>query len=132
LANIPLTTDSIIDFNVYGSQGGRIAWNVWNYDNDKSTTTIHMVDLATQKETISQPIAGSFDIAVFSADESVLALAGDYDGTIHLLDTNSLTEITTLQGHTDKVVQMAFSSDGAQLYSASNDNSVRVWGIKNE
>ena len=132
LANIPLTTNSIIDFNVYGSQGGHIAWNVWNYDNDKSTTTIHMVDLVTQRETISQPIAGSFDIAVFSADESVLAVAGDYDGTIHLLDTNSLTEITTLQGHTDKVTQMVFSSDGARLYSASNDNSVRVWGIKNE
>ena len=35
-----------------------------------------------------------------------------------------------LEGHTDRVVAVAISTDGAKILSGSGDNTVRVWSAE--
>lgn len=52
--------------------------------------------------------------------------AGSWDKTIRLWDWQGNLQ-TVLEGHTDRVRQVAFSPDGQTLASASWDQTVRLW-----
>ena len=72
-------------------------------------------------------------------DEQPVALALSPDGKllawaarsmpIRLVDMANGREVATLTGHTSEVGALAFSPDGAQLASASNDGTIRFWGV---
>jgi Tol biopolymer transport system component len=49
------------------------------------------------------------------------------DNTIKLWDANTFRETATLTGHTDAVLDLAFSPDGRTLISASRDQTLRIW-----
>lgn len=49
--------------------------------------------------------------------------------TISATNTNQIELIKELEGHNSSVLALAFSPDGKQLASGSNDNSVILWGI---
>jgi len=56
----------------------------------------------------------------------VLASASD-DKTVRLWNANTWAWKQTLEGHSDLVTAVAFSSDGKVLASASIDETVRLW-----
>jgi len=55
---------------------------------------------------------------------------GTNNGQIILWDVNSGKIVKTLEGHTDMVLAVNFSEDGAKLFSGCKDTSVRVWNLK--
>jgi WD40 repeat protein len=65
---------------------------------------------------------------VFSPGGGLLAL-GASDGTIRLLDAANGHELASLGGHSGQVAALAFAPNGTALVSASQDQSVRIWGI---
>ena len=70
---------------------------------------------------------------VMSSDDSFLS--SDANGklretkkhTIHIFDTDSGKRMQTLGGHTDWVRVAAFSSNGKEFITASDDETVRIW-----
>ncbi|HEY7425633.1 MAG TPA: WD40 repeat domain-containing protein, partial [Gemmataceae bacterium] len=63
----------------------------------------------------------------FSPDGTLLAV-GSYDRFIKLWDVSRKTELKTLNGHTDRIYSVMFSSDGKRLVSAGVD-AARIWDI---
>jgi len=62
----------------------------------------------------------------FSADGSRLASASK-DSTIHLWDSRTGHDITTLRGHAGAVCSVVFSADDSRLASASCDETILLW-----
>ncbi|GEM_PF-3080366 len=56
------------------------------------------------------------------------------DGTIHIrpADARSADQDVVLSGHTDVIWDMALSSDGRRLASASRDGVVRIWDLETQ
>ena len=61
----------------------------------------------------------------FSADGRLLA-SGGRDNTVRLWDSNTGGLVRTLPGHTDWVLEVAFSQTGL-LATASRDRTIRLW-----
>lgn len=59
-------------------------------------------------------------------------IAGD-DFKLRLWDTQTGARIDPVfEGHTDRILHVAFSRDGTRLVSTSRDQSIRVWDITSE
>ena len=54
-------------------------------------------------------------------------VSGSDDKSVQVWDALSSVELKLLNGHTDSVKSVAFSSDGTHIVSGSNDKSVQVW-----
>lgn len=69
--------------------------------------------------------------AVALSPDGVFIATGGRDNLIRLWEVmdDSQTLILELNGHTDRIVDLAFSPDGRLLASASADTTVRVWDI---
>ncbi len=63
-----------------------------------------------------------------SADGSRIAGALG-DRTVKVWDANTGRLLSTLRGHTDLVMDVAFSPNGSQLASASYDKTIRIWEL---
>ncbi|KDN35788.1 hypothetical protein RSAG8_11285, partial [Rhizoctonia solani AG-8 WAC10335] len=76
---------------------------------------------------------GAISSVAFSPDDTFVASAGGLgDNTIRLWNPSTGTPISDpLMGHTDEVLSVAISPDGANLTSGSRDKTLRVWGLKN-
>jgi hypothetical protein len=53
--------------------------------------------------------------------------SGEPEQAVRIWDTATSQEIATLTGHTDVVLNLAFSLDGRTLISTSRDKTLRIW-----
>jgi len=72
----------------------------------------------------------SFSILGFSPDGKQLAVNTN-GGEIWLLDTNTWQVTRILAGHTNPILELAFSPDSKKIISISSDRTVRVWSLEN-
>lgn len=75
------------------------------------------------------PLASNTNAIAFSPLGDMFATAHD-DGGIRIWDWPRAEIRTTLMGHTKKVQQVRFSSDGQTLASCSLDKTTRLWAPK--
>ncbi len=73
---------------------------------------------------ISPPSVAALDV---TGAGDVIAVGGDHDHDVRLLDGTTGALIGRLQGHTHTIYAMAFTPDGRYLASGGLDQSVRRW-----
>lgn len=73
-------------------------------------------------------LKGDASVLTFSPDGRLLAF-GYPNGDIHLFEVETMSDLVTLTGHRGAVVSIVFSSDGANLFSASTDGTIKWWSI---
>jgi WD40 repeat protein len=76
---------------------------------------------------IARPADGSYKAAAFSPDGCTVVFGAE-DG-IHVWDTATGTQRTTINGHSDDVMALTFSRDGQFLVSGSEDGTILVWNF---
>lgn len=54
---------------------------------------------------------------------------GDSKGLIHLLESDSMRELTEIRGHSAAVYSVKFSPDEQSLISCSRDSTIKIWDI---
>ena len=65
--------------------------------------------------------------ALFSAKEAGPIPNGQADGTVAILDAATGAQVLLLHGHTGKVDDAAFSTDGRLIVTVGADGTARVW-----
>jgi WD40 repeat protein len=96
---------------------------------DSETGTHSHFDLAD----LQPPI--NLETLIFSPDGQMLVgvnargySIGQYS-TLEVWDVATGTHHNTLTGHTERITTVTFSADQSQILTASNDGTVRIWGI---
>ena len=97
-------------------------------DNDK----FHLFDVQARREIARLPARrdDSFQLGfAFAPDARSVAYCDGRSGTIILWNIESQTVVSSLEGHTDAVVALAFSPDGRRLASGGDDRTIRIWNV---
>jgi WD40 repeat protein/predicted Ser/Thr protein kinase len=96
-------------------------------------TLIAIYDTSSGEERATCTVgAGLVYALAFSPDGSRLAAGGD-DRVIHIWDAATGKELPRCEGHTSKVLSIAFRQDrqdGLRLVTASHDGTVRQWNAQ--
>ncbi|MBN1508053.1 MAG: protein kinase [Sedimentisphaerales bacterium] len=93
---------------------------------------LQVVDLARGKTRFNIPEAHPESIVsvAWSPDGSIIASgSGWLGGPIKSWEAASGRELEPLEGHTSWISELVFSTDGQCLYSASGDQTVRIWDV---
>jgi len=85
-------------------------------------------DPNTDRELRAIETSANLRAASVSPDGTLLATSGD-DPVIRIFQADDGREVLALAGHTDQVLDLAFSASGKWLISASADKTARIWDL---
>jgi WD40 repeat protein len=68
-------------------------------------------------------------IPIVLKDSGLILASGSADQTIRIWDLETGQTLKILQGHHDRVLSVAFNSDGQLLASGSADHTVKLWSV---
>ena len=98
--------------------------------------SVHLMALADRKwtATLNGPRGSRSARVAFSPDGKRLAVAGGPSGRygeIKIWDVTAAAPklVSTIQGHRDSILAIAFSPDGATIASASYDKLIKLWTV---
>ena len=95
---------------------------------------LQVVDLASGNTDVNIPEAHPEPITAvaWSPNGSVIASGSGFSGgPIRLWDAASGNDLgKPLEGHTSWICELVFSTDGRRLYSASGDQTIRIWDVE--
>ena len=86
-------------------------------------------DIKTGKHIKSFTHTDHVDRVCFSSDSCPLATRTNYGREVQLWDVKTGRHIKTLIGHTDKITDITFNSNGRTLATGSRDGTVLLWDI---
>jgi WD40 repeat protein len=66
----------------------------------------------------------------FSPDGSALAITSAPRGLGYVWDTTQWRVVSSLNGHTDTITDVSYSTDGTRVATSSLDGTVRLWDTK--
>lgn len=101
---------------VFSRDGKRVVTVSW--------ANVNVWDTATGKRLFNVRRFSGFTTAALRGD---LLLAGDQEKTVHVWNLATGKAMSTFRGHSDSLWAMALSSDGAFVWSASGDGTLRYW-----
>jgi WD40 repeat protein len=95
---------------------------------------LQVIDVASGKTIfgVSEAHPEQITAVAWSPDDSVIASgSGWVGGPIRLWDATSGKSLGELEGHTSWITDLLFSEaiDGLRLYSASGDQTIRIWDV---
>ena len=92
--------------------------------------TVHLYEFDSRKLRAKLTINSPVTMIQLQRDNGLLAVASD-DLALRLFDTEcpGTTLVRLFSGHTNRISDICFSSDGRWLLSAAMDSTVRVWDI---
>jgi WD40 repeat protein len=90
----------------------------------------HIFDRGKGKEVVALKTGDwSAQEIAFSPDDAMLATGGGGTNSIQLWDTKTWHVLKSLTGHQGGIKALAFSPNGSQLASSSQDRTARLWDI---
>lgn len=93
-----------------------------------SYETVELWNVADKSKVGSIPVKSGFARSVaFSPDGSQLAIGGYQK--IHLFTVESRSPVRDIKGHRGYVTALHWNAAGDRIYSASEDHTVRIWGV---
>ncbi len=87
---------------------------------------LHVWKLAAEEDPAG--VEGEFSALAVASSGKIVALGMRKD--IRLIEADSKSVVSTLQGHKRSVTSLAFRADGTLLASASEDSTIKLWTIK--
>lgn len=73
-------------------------------------------------------LPGTGTVLALSPDDQLLAVA-DYSGGLRFISLMTREEVYSFQAVSSRIIDMAFTADGANLLTLSEDGGVRLWGL---
>ncbi|WP_424097780.1 WD40 repeat domain-containing protein [Moorena producens] len=138
---IPFNNDVIYDsddgsFNVYSSKTGKFIDKLYAYKNSDIKNKLYAITgevLSNLDPYSSETKEDLYAIAVTPDCKSLIALYSDNFLKVSDLETNQescqVKFHFQLQGHTDQIINIAFTPDGKRFISASKDKTLKVWNF---
>ena len=113
----------------WSHDGSVVAWHYQNYDESDSVHRLELLSLETGGVTRSWVINDLPHTPLrFSPDDSMLVL-GTNEGNIQFYSRETGELLHSFQAHGGTITQFEFSDDGSSLYTAGDDNTIRIWNI---
>ncbi|MET0526582.1 MAG: BTAD domain-containing putative transcriptional regulator [Nocardioides sp.] len=118
----PLVVIPSLDFR---SDGDLVATTGHPPRDDPDRREIRLWDW--RRDRLVRRIEGNTIGVEFDPSGALLASTRLIEGVVDVWDSGTGSRVSTLEGHTGIVTDLAFDADGERLATASDDGSVRVW-----
>ena len=131
VTGVALTEDDRLAYSV-SKDGTILGWDIETGKRIKFPRTPEVVVNPLQGGTGPQapPKCGAHVMLCCAVSgEKNLFVTGGADKRVHVWDTRSMTHVTSFSGHRGAVTGLAFRHGTGQLFSCSEDRTVKIWSL---